>query len=51
MVERSALAFGVEYARSKAGEVALLQHGVDFLCQVASLIWEVRLGEVSNSAL
>ena len=51
MVERSALAFWFKYVRPAADEVALAQHGIDCLCQVARLIWEVRLEEVINSAL
>ena len=51
MVERSALAFWFKYVRPEADEVALAQHGIDCLCQVARLIWEVRLVEVINSAL
>ena len=46
MVERSALAFWVKYVRSEADKVALAQRSADCLCQVARLIWEVRLGEV-----
>ena len=51
MVERPALAFWVKYVRSEAGKSAPAQHGADCLCQVARLIWEVRLEEVINSVL
>ena len=40
MVERPALAFWFKYVRSEADEVALTQHGIDWLFQVARLIWE-----------
>ena len=51
MVERSALAFWFKYVRPEADEVALAQHGADCLCQVARMIWEVRLEEIIYSAL
>ena len=51
MVERSALALWVKYVRSEAGKKILKQHGADCHCQVARLIWEVRLEAVINTAL
>ena len=50
-MEISALNYWVKYVRSEADKVALAQHGADCLCQVARLIWEVRLEEVINTAL
>ena len=51
MVERPALVFSFKYVRPEADKVALAQHGIDCLCPVSSLIWEVRLEEVIYSAL
>ena len=51
MVEKPALAFWFKYVRPETDEVALAQNNIDCPCQVACLIWEVRLGKVINSAL